>query len=102
MVEIQFAPPPVSSNFLKHVVCVSMRAGLAPYLLQSRCTKERKQMNPSAKDQIEGKFHEVKGKIKEMAGHVVNNPNVEAEGKVEKLGGKVQKKMGQVEKVFEK
>ena len=58
-------------------------------------------MNPSTNDQIEGKFHEVKGKIKETAGQAVGNPNLESEGKVENLGGKVQKKVGQVEKVLE-
>jgi uncharacterized protein YjbJ (UPF0337 family) len=59
-------------------------------------------MNPSTNDQIEGKFHEVKGKIKETVGQATNNPNLETEGTAENLGGKVQKKMGQVEKVFEK
>lgn len=59
-------------------------------------------MNPSTNDQLEGKFHEVKGKIKETAGQVTNNPDLESEGKVENLGGKLQKKLGQVEQVFEK
>ena len=59
-------------------------------------------MNPSTKDQIEGAFHEAKGKVKETAGHAVNNPDLESEGKVENLGGKIQKKIGQVEKVLEK
>jgi uncharacterized protein YjbJ (UPF0337 family) len=59
-------------------------------------------MNPSTKDEIEGNLHEVKGKVKEAAGHAVGNPDLESEGQVEKLGGKVQKKVGQVEKVLEK
>jgi uncharacterized protein YjbJ (UPF0337 family) len=59
-------------------------------------------MNPSTKDQIEGAFHEAKGKVKETAGHAVNNPDLEAEGKAEKFDGKIQKKIGQVEKVLEK
>jgi uncharacterized protein YjbJ (UPF0337 family) len=59
-------------------------------------------MNPSTNDQIEGKFHEVKGKVKETVGRATNNPDLEGEGKVENLGGKIQKKVGQVEKVFEK
>jgi len=59
-------------------------------------------MSPSTKDQVQGKFHEVKGKIKKVAGRAVNNPNVEAEGNAETLSGKVQKKVGQIEKVFEK
>jgi uncharacterized protein YjbJ (UPF0337 family) len=59
-------------------------------------------MNPSTNDRIEGKFHEVKGKIKETVGQVANNPDLESEGQVENLGGKLQKKVGQVEKIFEK
>jgi uncharacterized protein YjbJ (UPF0337 family) len=59
-------------------------------------------MDQSTNDQIAGKFHEVKGKIKETAGQVTNNPELESEGQVENLGGKIQKKVGQVEKIFEK
>jgi uncharacterized protein YjbJ (UPF0337 family) len=59
-------------------------------------------MKPSTKDQIEGKLHEMKGKAKEKAGQVTNDPNLAAEGQIEKLAGKVQKKVGQIEKVFEK
>jgi len=59
-------------------------------------------MKPSTKDQIAGKLHEVKGNVKEKAGQVTNNPNLEAEGQGEKVTGKVQRKIGQIEKVFEK
>jgi uncharacterized protein YjbJ (UPF0337 family) len=59
-------------------------------------------MNSSTNDQIQGAFHEVKGKIKETAGQAVGNPDLEAEGTAEKVGGTVQKKVGQLEKVFEK
>jgi uncharacterized protein YjbJ (UPF0337 family) len=59
-------------------------------------------MKPGTQDEIVGKAHEVKGKIKEQVGHVTNNPNLEAEGMGENLAGKVQKKIGQVEKVIEK
>ncbi|MDR3702431.1 MAG: CsbD family protein [Candidatus Sulfopaludibacter sp.] len=59
-------------------------------------------MNPSTNDQIKGKFHEVKGKVKEAAGRAVGNPDLETEGHAENLGGKVQTKVGQIEKVLEK
>ena len=59
-------------------------------------------MKPSTKDQAEGKFHKVKGTIKEIAGKVSMNPDLEAEGKDEKRVGKVQEKIGQVEKVLGK
>jgi uncharacterized protein YjbJ (UPF0337 family) len=58
-------------------------------------------MKPSTKDQLEGTLHEVKGAIKESAGHLVGNPGLEAEGNVEKTAGKVQQKLAQVEKVLE-
>ena len=32
-------------------------------------------MKPSTKDQIKGKFHEVKGKVKEKAGQAIKNPD---------------------------
>jgi uncharacterized protein YjbJ (UPF0337 family) len=59
-------------------------------------------MKDSTKDQAEGKFHEVKGAVKEKIGHATDNPNLEDEGTAEKVAGKVQKKVGQVEKVIEK
>jgi uncharacterized protein YjbJ (UPF0337 family) len=62
--------------------------------------KEEDTMKPSTQDQAEGKFHQVKGKIKEKAGEVTHNPNLENEGTIEKTAGKVQNKVGQVEKVL--
>jgi uncharacterized protein YjbJ (UPF0337 family) len=59
-------------------------------------------MNTSKKDKVEGQIHEVKGKAKETAGRILNNPDLEAEGQAENLGGKIQKKVGQIEQVFEK
>ena len=59
-------------------------------------------MQTSTTDRIKGKFHEVKGNVKEKAGQLTNNPNLEAEGQGEKLTGKIQNKIGQIEKVFEK
>jgi hypothetical protein len=41
-------------------------------------------------------------KVKEKAGQLTNNPDLEGQGQDEKLGGKVQKKIGQVEKVLGK
>ena len=59
-------------------------------------------MKQSTKDKAKGKFHEVKGEVKEEVGRATNNPDLEAEGQVEKIGGKVQKKIGQVEKLLGK
>lgn len=57
-------------------------------------------MKSSMKDKVEGTFHEVKGKVKEVAGKLTDNPKLEGAGIGEKLAGKVQKKIGQVKKVF--
>jgi uncharacterized protein YjbJ (UPF0337 family) len=57
-------------------------------------------MKDSAKDQIKGKFHEAKGKVKEAAADLTNNPNLKAEGQNEQVDGTIQKKVGQVKKVF--
>jgi uncharacterized protein YjbJ (UPF0337 family) len=59
-------------------------------------------MKSSTKDQAKGKFHKVKGTIKEIAGKVSDNPKLEAEGTGEKIAGKVQEKIGQVKKVVGK
>jgi uncharacterized protein YjbJ (UPF0337 family) len=63
---------------------------------------EGEQMKQGTKDELEGKLHEAKGKVKEKAGQVINNPDLETDGHAEKVAGKVQKKVGQVEEVLEK
>ena len=57
-------------------------------------------MKESTKDKAKGKFHELKGKVKEKVGRATRNPNLEGEGQGEKIGGKVQEKIAEVEKVF--
>ena len=57
-------------------------------------------MKSSMKDKVEGTLHEAKGKVKEVAGEISDNPNLEAKGKSEKIAGKVQEKIGEVEKVL--
>jgi len=59
-------------------------------------------MKSSTRDKAEGTFHEVKGKVKEVAGKLSDNPKLKAEGTVEKMAGKVQGKIGQVKKVLGK
>ena len=59
-------------------------------------------MKQSTKDQVQGKFHEAKGAVKEKAGEVTRNPDLANRGADEKLGGKIQNKVGQIEKVLEK
>jgi uncharacterized protein YjbJ (UPF0337 family) len=57
-------------------------------------------MKKSTKDKAKGKFHEVKGKVKERVGQLTRDPNLEAEGQGEQIGGKIRKKISEVEKVL--
>jgi len=42
-------------------------------------------MKSSTQDKIEGALHKVKGKVKETVGEIVGNPDLKAEGKIEKI-----------------
>jgi uncharacterized protein YjbJ (UPF0337 family) len=46
------------------------------------------------KDRIEGAGHQVKGKVKEVAGKLTGDSKTEAEGAAEKTAGKVQNTIG--------
>jgi len=59
-------------------------------------------MKTSTKDQAEGKFHEVKGTVKELAGKLSDNPKLQVEGIGERIAGKLQEKVGQIKKVLGK
>lgn len=59
-------------------------------------------MNSSTRDKTEGKFHEVKGALKQAAGKLSDNPKLQVEGTVEKLAGQAQEKLGHVKEVFGK
>lgn len=59
-------------------------------------------MKSSIKDKADGTLHELKGKVKEVAGKLTDNPKLQAEGAGEKIAGKVQRKIGQAEKVLGK
>ena len=43
----------------------------------------------------------MKGKLKEAAGVMTDNPRMRDEGRTQKVAGKVQKKVGQIRKVLE-
>jgi len=55
-------------------------------------------MKSSTEDKAQGKLHNVKGTIKQKAGELTNNPNLEAEGRAEKNAGKIQNWVGRVKK----
>ena len=56
-------------------------------------------MKLSTDDKATGTIHEVKGAIKQEAGELTNDPDLAADGEVEKNAGKVQHFVGDVEKV---
>ena len=51
-------------------------------------------MTDSTKDKLAGAVHQEKGKLKEWAGKVTDNPKLQAEGVAEKVLGKAQKRSG--------
>ncbi len=59
-------------------------------------------MKSSTEDQVQGKFHEVKGAIKKKIGEVTDNPDLRDEGEIEETAGTIQKKVGQIKQVFDK
>jgi uncharacterized protein YjbJ (UPF0337 family) len=59
-------------------------------------------MKSSTQDNAEGKWHKVKGKIKQVAGKAVGNRDLEAEGKAENVDGKVQEKIAEIKAVVGK
>jgi uncharacterized protein YjbJ (UPF0337 family) len=57
-------------------------------------------MTNSTKQQIEGDFHDAHGTAKEAEGKLLHDPDLEAEGRTEKIAGIVQKKLGQLEQLI--
>lgn len=57
-------------------------------------------MSSSLKDKVKGTLHEAKGKAKELAGKLTDNPKLQAKGMVEKNAGKAQRKLGQIKKAL--
>jgi uncharacterized protein YjbJ (UPF0337 family) len=72
-----------------------------PTVIRQLTTKEN-EMKASTKDELAGKVHEVKGAVKEKAGQVTGNPDLEGKGAGERVAGTVQKKIGQLEEVLGK
>jgi uncharacterized protein YjbJ (UPF0337 family) len=59
-------------------------------------------MTSGTEDELKGQFHNLIGTVKEKAGQLTNDPDLEADGQAEKLAGKVQTKVGQLKKVLGK
>ena len=59
-------------------------------------------MKTSIRDKTEGTLHAVKGKVKEVTGELINDPELKADGASEIFAGKVQKTIGQAKKALGK
>ena len=59
-------------------------------------------MKSSIRDRLEGKMHQVKGKIKEAVGKGIRNRNLEFDAKAETLKGKFQEKIGWLKQFLKK
>jgi uncharacterized protein YjbJ (UPF0337 family) len=46
------------------------------------------------RDELEGKKHDVKGRVKEAAGTLTGNEDLESEGAAERTGGELQEGFG--------
>jgi uncharacterized protein YjbJ (UPF0337 family) len=78
-----------------------LRRSLATHPEVSALTvNEEHDMADSAKDKVKGAFHQAKGKLKETAGKLTDNPKLRAKGKLENLAGNAQDKLGKVEKAL--
>jgi len=54
------------------------------------------------RDELKGKAEKAKGYVKEEAGEILNDPDLEAEGKAERAGGELREGFGKAkEKVSE-
>ncbi len=53
-------------------------------------------MSTPNKDEVEGKWEQAKGWVKDKAGEVTNDPELETEGEAQRSGGKTQETWGKV------
>ena len=51
-------------------------------------------MSTPNKDEVEGKWEQAKGWVKDKAGEITNDPELEAEGEAQNAGGKTQETWG--------
>jgi uncharacterized protein YjbJ (UPF0337 family) len=54
------------------------------------------------KDQVKGRIAETEGKVKEVAGKVTGNKDLEIKGKIQNVGGKIQAGTGDLKNEIKK
>jgi uncharacterized protein YjbJ (UPF0337 family) len=60
--------------------------------------EERFTVKPSRSDCAKGKFHQLRGLIRQKLGELANNPRLAASGRAEKIAGRIQNLLGRIEK----
>ena len=55
-------------------------------------------MSVPNKDEVEGKWEQAKGWVKDKAGEVTNDPELEAEGEAQRAAGKGEESWGKVKR----
>ena len=55
-------------------------------------------MSTPNKDEMEGKWEKAKGWVKDKAGEVTNDPDLEARGEAQRAAGKTQESWGKVKR----
>lgn len=58
---------------------------------------DRDMMNDGVENQLEGKGHDLKGRVKDAAGGLLGDESLQAEGKMDRLKGKLQDTFGKVQ-----
>lgn len=53
-------------------------------------------MSAPNKDEVEGKWEQAKGWVKDKAGEVTNDPQLEAEGEAQRAAGNTQQAWGKI------
>ena len=62
--------------------------------------ERRTSIRQSTQDKSKGRFHEVKGNLKEKVGRAANKPHAEVKGQRERIGGRIPKKIGEGEEIL--
>ncbi len=70
--------------------------------LGSQQSEENFMTKQSTEDTATGKLHEIKGAIRQKAGELTGNQDLEVDGQAEKIAGKVLNFVGKIEKAVGK
>jgi uncharacterized protein YjbJ (UPF0337 family) len=70
---------------------------------QLRCTpsigaRAAREEGPMNRDEIKGKAEKAKGYVKDKAGELLNDPELEAEGEIERASGAVRESVGRAKR----